>query len=180
MATIDSYSETNQDTFRQQYATESRGQSFDPGATSYSVTSCKFYLKKQIAPTGTVTANIYAHSGTYGTSSVSTGAALATSVAFDVSTLTTSFQLIEFTFSTPYIISASTYYIIALNSNITGDASNTVDWGDDSSSPSAGGNACFGAAATGPTSADNTRDFIFYVYGTEYTPTATGNFFQLF
>jgi len=63
------------------------------------LSSCKFYLKKTGLPTGNAVAELYAHSGTFGTDSKPTGAVLATSDNFDVSTLTTSLALVTFNFS---------------------------------------------------------------------------------
>ena len=99
MATIvDSYSETNKSqvngfgspTF------QGYGQSFTgDGGT---LNSSKFYLEKRELPTGNIVSKVYAHSGTFGTSSVPTGSALATSDNVDVSTLGL-LALVTFTFS---------------------------------------------------------------------------------
>ena len=59
------------------------GQSFT--GNGLILNSAEFYLKKKGSPTGNAVVKIYAHSGTYGTSSVPTGSALATSDNFDVS-----------------------------------------------------------------------------------------------
>src|SRR5690348_15362400 len=56
-------------------------------------------LSKTGVPTGNVVACIYAHSGTYGTSSVPTGSPLATSDPLDVSTLTTTRTIKPLVFS---------------------------------------------------------------------------------
>lgn len=174
---IDSYSETNQsnDVAVRSGSNIAVSQSFDPGATSYSVTSCKFDLKKAGSPTGNATAVLYAHSGTYGTSSVPTGAALATSNNFDVSTLTTSYVLNELTFPTPYIIDANTKYTITFNFS-GGDASNEVFLGSDNSSPTHSGNI---ARYVSSWTAAGGEDACFYVYGTAVTA-STSDFFQLF
>lgn len=165
IVTIDSYSESNNDSSIGLSSTLSDGaaQSFDPSTTSYSVTSCKFYLSKTLSPTGNAVAKLYAHSGTYGTSSLPTGSALATSNTLDVSTLTTSFVLYELTFATPYTISASTYYEIAIEYS-GGDASNLVSVATDNSAPTHGGNEAYLDAGAWTAQA---RDTCFYVYGTE-------------
>src|SRR3990170_1331257 len=99
MATFDSYSETNADGYGNLHNDATKiGQSFNAsfGAT---LNTCQFYLKKTGSPTGNAVAKLYAHSGTYGTSSIATGAALATSGTLNVATLTTSAVLKTFTFA---------------------------------------------------------------------------------
>lgn len=101
--------------------------------------SCKFYLKKDGSPTGNITASIYAHSGTFGTSSVGTGSALVTSAAIDITTLTTSYQLITFTFASPLTLSAATNYVLVVEF-ASGDSSNKLIVGVDNSSGTHAGN----------------------------------------
>jgi hypothetical protein len=162
MATLlDSYSETNQSDLFQLctgIGYQHVGQSFT-GNANYLV-QCKFYLAKYGSPTGNITASLYAHTGTYGTSSKPTGGALATSDNIDVSTLTTSLQLITFTFSTPYLMSA-TYFCIELEYT-GGDVDNQVLLGYDNTSPTHGGNAFH--ATSGGYSAESGSDCCFYVY----------------
>lgn len=131
--------------------------------------SAKFYMLKSNSPTGAMNAKLYAHTGTYGTSSVGTGTALATSDTVDASTLTTSNTLITFTFSgaNRVKLSANTYYIIAVEFN-GGDATNTATVAVNTS------NAGFGNRAS-KTSLNvwtaRTDDLIFYVYG-DFPPVA--------
>lgn len=140
MATIvDSYSETNKDTGVYEYSPGKIGQSFTGVAGN--ITSCKFYLQKVGSPTHNLYAVLYAHSGTFGTSSVPTGAALATSDAVDASSLPASFGLVTFTFSSTYAMSAATKYVISLEPD-GGDVSNQMQVGTDGSSPSHAGNEC--------------------------------------
>jgi hypothetical protein len=100
---IDSYSESNADgTIPVDYSGgmghyKAIGQSFTGDGGTLNIS--KFYLKKVGSPTGSAYAQIYAHSGTFGSTGLPTGSLLATSDSFDVSTLTTSSQLITFTFS---------------------------------------------------------------------------------
>jgi hypothetical protein len=113
------------------------------------------------APTGNATAVLYAHSGTFGTSSVPTGAALATSKSFDVSQLeTTNYALIDFEFDDQFALVAATNYVIAIEYT-GGDVSNYVDVGGDSSAPSHGGNE---SALNGSWAAASGIDLCFYVY----------------
>lgn len=177
MATIiDSYSETNYDSDQAvNSVTFARGQSFTAISTFTTLDSVKFYFKKTGSPTGNGVAKIYAHSGTYGTSSVPTGTALATSDNFDVSTLTTSMQLINFTFSGVQRINLvpGTNYVVTFEYS-GGDASNNVRWGRDASSAIHSGNA---SATSGSWIAGVAgTDAIFYVYGV----TADTNFLVMF
>jgi hypothetical protein len=102
-----------------------QAQSFQNGVVAQYLTRVHAKLKKVGSPTGTVVAKLYAHSGTYGSSSVPTGAALATSDTLDVATLTTSLLEKELGFSTQYLMAASTNYVIAFEYS-GGDASNYV------------------------------------------------------
>lgn len=163
MATLaDSYAETNRDgdLYVPEYDGSEVGQSFTP-SVSGGLSSCKFYLKKSSTPTGTAYAKLYAHSGTYGTSSVPTGSALATSGGFDISTLTTSSQLITFTFASPYSVTSGTRYCITLLIPSQTSGKNVLV-GCDGSSPSHGGN--YFGWFTDVWWADPSDDVCFYVY----------------
>ncbi len=134
------------------------GQAFTSGGGT--LLQAKFYLSKSGSPTGNAVAKIYAITGTYGTDSKPTGAALATSDNFDVSTLTASLQLITLTFSGVNQISltASTKYFVTFEFTTT----DSVNVGLDASSPSHGGNYAFEQA--GVWTGLSTKDIIFYVY----------------
>jgi galactokinase len=138
----DSYSEANVDTTYSATDTNYKrgGQSFTSGGGT--LDSVVWYLKKGGTPTGNGYAEIYAHTGTYGTSSIPTGAVLATSDAFDISTLTTSYQLITFHFSGANRISlTNTTNYVAVFYNASGSADpNIVYVGGDGSVPSHSGN----------------------------------------
>jgi hypothetical protein len=160
MGLDDSYSESNQGTsFTLDGFTTAAGQSFQ--STGGDISSAKFYIKKYGSPTGSAYAKLYAHSGTFGTSSVPTGSALATSSALDVSTTTTSYVLYQLTFSTSYTMTASTYYVIVIEYT-AGDGVNFLEIGSDFTSPTHGGNACdyYSSAFHAYSSVDT----CFYVY----------------
>jgi hypothetical protein len=162
MATlIDSYSETYQTSGRASNGDVKVGQSFTNLADIYNISSCKFYLQKIGSPTGNIYAKLYAHDGTYGTSSVGTGNPLATSVAYDVSTISTSYSLIEFTFNTSYAMQSSTYYVIVIDMNGVGDGDNYVMVGRDTVTKLAPGNCCVYSGSWLVAS----YDLIFYIYG---------------
>jgi hypothetical protein len=175
---LDSYSETNQDSYT--YLSGNAAPNPDKVGQSKSFTgksgklhSCKWYMKKVLSPTGNMTAKLYAHTGTYGTSSKPTGSALATSGNFDVSTLTGSYALVTLTFTgdQQYTMANGTYYCIALEFS-GGDTNNYLDIGVDTSSPTHGGNQA--TTADGSTWTESAgADFPFYVY---YIPDTNASF----
>jgi len=181
---VDIYSETNYN-FNWVLGKESGtgagglavGQSFT-NTDEADITSCKFYLKKTGFPTGNAYAKLYAHSGVYGTSSVPTGAVLATSDAFDVSTLTSAHILTEFTFTgiEQYTMAAATEYVIVID---YGDGSYSplkyVGVGGDSTSQTHGGNSCLYNSSSWAASA---YDTIFYVYNDVVDAQTTGILFD--
>lgn len=91
------------------------GQSFTTPAGSYILDSADFKMLKVGSP-GFVTAQLYAHSGTYGVSSLPTGPVLAESDAVDGTTLQTTVAIQTFTFSGDQriLLSPNTYYCIAV------------------------------------------------------------------
>lgn len=169
MATIvDSYSESNRNT---DTAGPNRGQSFtgDGGVLN----SAKFYLYKAGSPTGNSRAKIYAHSGTFGTSSIPTGSALATSDDIDISTFSTSQQLVTFTFSgaNKITLDNGTKYIVVIEIDYTPSDPNYIWIGLDTSSPSHNGNYSF--FSSGTWTPDSSIDMCFYVYKDDATTTST-------
>lgn len=166
MATlIDSYSESNKDanddlsSGGNQYT----GQSFACSTSGLILDSCKFYLAKTGSPTGNATAQLYSHTGTYG-STGTPDTLLATSGNYDVSALSTSFVLVTFTFSgaNRVALTSGNKYFIVLNFSGGGGA-DRLQIGIDSSSPSHGGN--WVQKTTGAWLAQSTLDGCFYVYG---------------
>lgn len=161
---IASYSEANQNVNGNISSGDATavGQSF--AGNGDNLDSCKFYIKRNGSPTGNAVAKLYAHSGTFGTSSVPTGSALDTSTtSFNVATLTTSFQLITFNFAGTYNLINGTNYVIVLEYS-GGDTSNRVIAGKDSTSPTDPGNASY--FQTGTWNLEGSPiDLCFYVYG---------------
>lgn len=90
---------------------------------------------------------------------------LATSGTLDVSTLTTDYALKTFTFTgtQQYAMAANTNYVITIEYS-SGDATNYILVGNDSSTPTHTGNACTLAVEV-PTAVSGT-DLNFYIYGT--------------
>ena len=171
---VDSYSEANYDTpvgIADLHPSDivehsACGQSFKPDA-NYKITSCKFYLRKLGSPTGNAHAALFAHAGTFGTSSVATGSELATSSVFDIASLGASFALVEFTFTgaQQYTMQANTPYCITYVNPASGfvSSSNYPQMGWDVSSPTHVGN-CF-TYINGGWTTYNAYDVCFYVYG---------------
>lgn len=163
---MDAYSSANQDSFAYLQAINYKGfgQSFT--GNGYPLNKVKWYLKKGGTVTGTAHAKLYEHAGTYGTSSVPTGAALSTSDGYNVNDLTTDYQLIEFIFSSPYATVNGTYYVVSIE--YIGSDPYLVSVGIDHSAPTHPGNFCSLSAAD-EWAAVSADDAIFYaishVYG---------------
>lgn len=149
------------------------GQSFSV-ENNYTLTNCKFSLRKFTGDSliGNAYAKIYAHTGTYGTSSVPTGNALATSNAIDVSTLGTSFAWINFTFSglNQISLSSGNKYVVAVE--YTGSSTSRIIIELDASSPTHSGNSCYDSGS-GYT-AYQYWDLAFEVYGESPTTPTVG------
>lgn len=161
---IDSYSQLNRNGANQVYGNENIGQSFT-NTNQIVLNKVVLYLEKLGSPTGSAVINIYAHAGTYGTSSVPTGSSLAVSDNFDASTLSSSvYNLIDFTFSgaNKITLSANTKYCFAITFP-TGDSSNKILVGNDTTTPTHDGNMAYKSGGAWVAFADT--DLCFYVYG---------------
>jgi len=169
---IDSYSESNYSEYWDYIWGNNfgAGQSFTGNGSTLDF--CKFYLSKYGLPTGNAVAKIYleTHESAFGTNSLPTGDALATSDNFDVSTLTTDYQLITFNFSgaNKITLTNGTYYVVTVEYS-GGDINNHVCVGADAPTPTHSGNECYVDASTWYS--DNTWDEIFYVYGSNVSVT---------
>jgi hypothetical protein len=129
-----------------------QAQSFDPGANDEILVKIDANLKiGGGSPTGNIYCELRAHSGTFGTSSVPTGVALATSEPIDAAVLTSAYRSYSFRFSskpqvgtTPpednhYDLQTGTDYVaVFLHAN--GDATNYVHIEGDTTSPTHDGN----------------------------------------
>lgn len=167
---IDSYSEINQDSdvilYRQD---EKNGQSFEGDGKI--LDSVKFYIKKVGSPSFDFHADIYAHTGTYGTSSEGTGSPLATSDNVNASSISTSYSLItfEFTGANKIVLTNGTKYVVVADHPSSTDYTNRLVFGYDGSSPSHGGNLTFYDPDYADWFYNNARDICFYVYGDDAT-----------
>lgn len=138
---LDFYSKNNQSsdiTFNTTNNRNAIGQAFTSGGSNAVLNAVQFYLSKTGNPLNNITAVLYAATGTIGTDGLPTGGALATSEPIASSTLTGSFALYTFIFSTPYNLLANTKYAISLEN--TPEAGATVLVGTDSTSPTHAGN----------------------------------------
>lgn len=130
--------------------------------------SIEFLLTPGNTPTGNAYAKVYAHSGTFGTSSVPTGSALATSDAFDVTVLDIheayTLAKFEFTGTNRIELKNGTNYVITIE--YYSDGHDLINTYCDTTSPTHEGNACekwdgsWSAAA---------HDLIFYLYTSDIT-----------
>lgn len=161
---VDSYSETNDAPGAYLYVpgdVDILGQSFTGNGTN--IYSAKFYCANVPTTGGSLFAEVYTHSGTFGSSSVGTGSPLATSDAFSASSLG-SLSLIElfFTGSNRINLTNGTKYVIALNGlSVTGGGA--AETHRDTTSPTHPGNLCYKIG--GSWSPQSGQDLIFYVYG---------------
>lgn len=167
---VSSYSESNNDGGGRLYSGgafedvfgEAAAQAFDAGSYG-TLDSAKFFLSKTGSPTGNAVAKLYAHTGTYGSSSSPTGSALATSDGVSVSGFGTSMALVTFNFTgaNRYSMTPGTKYCIAVE-YAGGSATNRVNFGSDASSPTHGGNMA--VQHSGGSWYVSAKDLCFYVY----------------
>ncbi|MBU1092550.1 hypothetical protein KJ836_02695 [Patescibacteria group bacterium] len=170
MATIvDYYSESNKSSdVHISSVYNNFGQSFT--ANGGTLSSVVLYLKKTGSPTGNANIRVYAHSGTYGTSSVPTGTGptngvLATSDNYDVSTISTSYELVTFTFTGDNKISLTDGVNYCLAFNVSYSGIDYIDIGIDGTSPSHSGNYFYyDDDSAFAWVADDSMDMCFYVY----------------
>jgi phage minor structural protein len=169
MILIDKYSEANKSAV-ERIATDAGesnqlGQSFT--GTGKILNKITLYLAKVGLPTEYIYVSVYAHSGTFGTSSIPTGSALAISNQVSVSSLGIYSALIDFTFtgSNKIALANGTKYVWIITTT-QGTSSDNVLVGIDSTSPTHGGNYCFHNVG-GAWSYNAAKDVIFYVWGDE-------------
>lgn len=102
-------------------------QSFTVGSNNMLVTKVAVNLKVGAgSPTGDITASIYSHSGTYGTSSVPNALQGSASDPIEAATLTADYERTVFHFPTPVSLTASTYYCLVIEHG-DGTAGNYVE-----------------------------------------------------
>lgn len=135
------------------------------------------YLGKKGSPTGIATANIYNITGSFGSTSIPTGAALATSDGIEVSNLpiSTGAQAqqvaitFDFTGANQITLTNGTNYCVALEYSGGGALNVDVVWVSYDSSGAAAGNYS-SSVDLSTWSASAAEDFIFYVYDNNNSP----------
>lgn len=133
----------------------------------------KVYLKKVEGTPGTldattITAQLFAHTGVFGTSSKPTGSALATTTAKHGTDVTGSYVLLTFNPTTSYTLASNTDYVVTIVLGSGGNASNYFLLGTDTTL-SAAGNAS--STVDGSTwVVDSTQDMSFLLYSGGVTP----------
>jgi len=119
-----------------------------------------FWACRLGAPTSTIKAELFSHSGTYGTSSVG-ATLLATSTVRTAGTFTTTRQWEYFDFDGTFTLVNGTRYVIVLTASAAFDGTNAWGYGSDLS-PAHGGNQMTRVAA-GTWTANSANDLIFRV-----------------
>lgn len=179
---LDSYSETNYESHSKLnsihpsvangYNLGAVSQSFTtPNGTTYTLSSCKFYLKRLQNPVGNLKAILYASTGDVGDEKP-TGSSLALSDSVNMSIISAdNFELVEFTFSEAeqYEMAQDIIYCITVQVNDATTIGDTdaVYCGEDWYATHAGGMAYHenGAWASYGSEGDGAGDCLFYVYG---------------
>ena len=157
-------------------AYSAQGQSFVvPSDGDYRITSAKFYVAKEGSPVGHVVAELYAMTGTFGSTAIPTGSALATSDLIDMEKLSTypTMTLEEFTFpaAQQYVMRRGKHYCIEMENHdatVFGYYNHTkvgVDTQAIGEKPTHDGNANYYRAAGWTPFGAGVVDTTFYVYG---------------
>jgi hypothetical protein len=164
---VDSYTEVNQYTYASADWNPYNGQSFT-ASISCKLTSCTFYaFNYGGGGIGNIYAQIYAHSGTYGTSSLPTGSPLATSDVVDGGSWSSNVAWRTFTFSgvNQINLTSGTYYVIVMYYAGPSTCCSHCFAMDIKTNGSASGNGCTSNNGTSWSVINNNKDFDFYVYG---------------
>lgn len=110
---VDFYSESNQNAEKMLFGSgPDVGQTFKP-TSSVPINSAKFNLRRQGTFNGNLQAKLYTMSGTLGSTGLPQ-TLLSTSDSITANTISTSSGLVEFTFSSPYTVTANSNYVITL------------------------------------------------------------------
>lgn len=144
------------------------GQSFRSYFDGANVTCLQLYAY-QTSATGTCTAKICGHSGTFGTTGVPNATVYATSDAVQITA--GSVTVTNFTFASGYILDSSQDYFWTVEGT-AGDVA-TESFGTDNAAPVFHrGNAAYYASSTW--TYDATQDLIFYLYASDGTAVSFG------
>lgn len=175
--TEDSNADTGSDFIVDNATILGQGQSFQVGndGIGKKIVRVDFDLKVNTGtPTGNMTAEIYAHSGTYGTSSVATGGALATSEPISTDRLLSTYQTFTFVFYDNISLTTNTNYVVVIR-HPDGSAGNNVHVRGLATSGTHGGNR---AEDTGTWAAQANDDLNFVVYTSPEHHSMAGELFR--
>lgn len=172
MAVIDSYSESNYSAdFTFSDDGDLSGQSFTGNGSNLG--SVQFYLKNNASAVGNIRAEIYAHSGTFGTNGVPTGSPLAVSDNVAASSIGSTYELVSFQFTGAnqiQLVNGTKYFAVYTSDDVM-NFPNILFVGFDNTSPSHAGNRAFNT--TGSWSSQSSVDVIFYVNDNVQVETAS-------
>lgn len=163
--TIDSYDQSNASVTIGVGAAETDkafGQSFQ-GANG-TLTKVDLLLKNGAGtPTGNMYVKIYAHSGTFGTSSVPTGSPLATSEPVNATFVEATEKLVTFNFTgnNRIDLTTGTNYVVVIDCTAVGSSGNYIGVRSDSTPADSGNSATYNGTSW---SASGFSDMIYYVY----------------
>lgn len=178
--TIDSYAEANADQFNYISSAENLaiGQSFRSSGDK--LTRVTFYGKAVGTLSGNTFAQLYAHSGTFGTTGFPSGSVLATSDAINSATLSSVSSPVTFTFTgdQQYVMTSGSAYVIAW-SYTGGSAAADIGVEVDISAPTAAGRGYYLKGTTwftttqdgGKGTSGATDDMVFILSGSAITTT---------
>lgn len=155
-----------------------QSQSFSNGSNAQFLTRAYFQLKTvgSPSPSGTIDARIFALTGSFGTTSAPTGAALTTeSNPVSVGSLTSTYSTVEFYFPIPFEMVAGTNYAIAVHYS-GGDGSNYVHVRGLAASGTHAGNRAQNVGGTWTATA--TDDLNFSVQSSQKLYTVPGELFR--
>lgn len=161
---VDKYDASNYNAYTSLYGASGKvGQSFAVPKKGVLVGGASLMVGTVGSPTGNLYVRIFAHSGTFGESSVPTGSALV-SFAVDVTTLNNPAAIMTMLSDGVSSLSLTRggNYVLTLEYT-GGDSSNYVRYAYDSSSPTHAGNFCsFNGSAW---AADTAKDLVFAITG---------------
>lgn len=100
------------------------GQTFT--AVGGKLSTVAFSLQRVGNPAGSMTARLYAHTGTWGSGAPDGLVPLAESEPVLASSLTTGYTWVRFSFPDPYQLTAGTHYVVVLRRDVAYDTSNHV------------------------------------------------------
>lgn len=152
----DSYAGTGSDFVVDNATITGAAQSFANGATAMFVTKVAVKMKAVASPTGNVTASIYSHTGTFGSTGTPNAIVGSASDAVDAADIASAYQTVIFQFSTPVPLAASTNYFLVIE-HPNGDGTNYLHIQGLATSGAHAGNRAHNTAGWTAVAADDLR-----------------------